>query len=194
MNHILQSVLLRLLHQRRMLFAIAEDVDRQVFPLLAYRLQLIQHDIVALLMVQVSHRCNVDLLGVHLKVNGHFTLFEDLRGVDQVRDRSNLGLLQPGFIAEGLNDAIGHRHKLIEPMELVVEKRPQYPVPPFLPVFDLHIVVDPHDPFFRRNRQRSKRAVMLIVAEINGNIIGLVRGKPEPGHKAHNQRKGNQPE
>ena len=177
-----------------MLLAVAENIECKVLSSLAYRLQLVQHNIIALLMVQMPHGRNVDLLRIHFKINRHFTLFKNLRGIDQIGDRSYLCIPHPGLISEGLNDSVRYRHELIKTVEFIFEEYPEHPVSPFLPIFDLHIVVNPHHPLLCRNRQRTKCAVLLVVAEINGNVIGLLRGKMEPRHTVINQRKGNHPE
>ena len=145
-------------------------------------------------MIEVAHGCNIDLVGIHCKINGDFTLFKDLCGIDQIGDGRNPGIPDSGLLPERLNDPLRHRCILCKPVELAAEKRPEDPVLELLPVFDLHVVMDPHDPLSGGNRQGAKGAVLLIVAEINGHIIGLLRGKVEPGHKPHDQRKWHHPE
>ena len=75
MHHVFQSVPSGLLYQCMMLRTIAKDIERQIFPPPADALQLIQHDIIALLMIEVAHGCNIDLVGIHCKINGdlHFS-------------------------------------------------------------------------------------------------------------------------
>ena len=79
-------------------------------------------------------------------------------------------------------------------MELGVKKRPQNAVLFFLSVLDFHIVVNPHDALFRRNRQCAECAVLLIIAEINRHVIRFGCGKFEPRHQLHNRAKRNDAE
>ena len=82
----LQSVALCLLDKRLMIRTVAEDIHGEILALFAHFLELIQHNIIALLMIQMTHGCNVKLIGIYFKVNRLVALFKNFVRVNQIRN------------------------------------------------------------------------------------------------------------
>ena len=81
-----QSVALRLLDKRLMIRTVTENIHGEILALFTHFLELIQHNIIALLMIQMTHGCNIKLIGINVKINRLIALFKNFVRINQIRN------------------------------------------------------------------------------------------------------------
>lgn len=124
-------------------------------------------------MDQTPHGAEIVLPGINGEIGRLLRLAEDLLCVDGVGDSGDRRAVQPGHGAKAGDDPLGDSGKGVKATELFPEKMPEDPVFLLALVLDLHVVVNPHDPLFRRSAQSADGTLAAVAVEIDSQIVGL---------------------
>jgi hypothetical protein len=144
--------------------------------------QIAHQQVVALLVADAAHRAQVELGGVHSEVHVQLGLAEDFAGVDVVGDGGDGLGLDAGHPAEAVDDAGGYGHKFVIVAQLPLKEVPEYAVFRLVFPLDLHVVVNPHHPFFGVGVDDARRALVLVAVEIHSHVVPPAAGDVAQQH------------
>ena len=168
--------------QRRPAGAVADEVEMEVGAGLLYLGQIAHQQVVALLMADAAYRTQVELGGIHGKIHVQLGFAEDFIGVDVVGEGGDGFVLNAGPRAEAGDDAGGYGHKFIIVAQLPLKEVPEYAVFRLVFPLDLHVVVNPHHPFFGVGVDDARRALVLVAVEIHRHVVPPAAGNVAQQH------------